>query len=74
MLKILEEVSKEELKEVLHIFQKDKESWFGWVLIEFFIGFYKVIEDDPMKVIQESSFQTWIEYNIIGRLQRHISI
>jgi hypothetical protein len=54
MLKILEEVSKDELKEVLHIFQKNKEPWFGWVPVEFFVGFYKVIEDDPMKVIKES--------------------
>jgi hypothetical protein len=51
---LMEEVSKAELKDVLHRFQKDKSpSPDGW-LVEFFLGFYEIIGDDLLRVIEES--------------------
>eukprot|EP01018_Ginkgo_biloba_P003770 Gb_15008 [translate_table: standard] len=51
---LLEEVSKDELQTVLHSFQKGKSPGLdGWT-VEFFLGFYEVIEEDLMSVIEES--------------------
>jgi hypothetical protein len=50
----LEEVIKYELQEVLHSFRKDKiPSLDGWP-IEFFLGFYELLEDDVLRVTKES--------------------
>jgi hypothetical protein len=51
---LMEEVSEEELKEVLHSFQKNKSPRpDGWT-IEFFLGFYDLIGKDVLVVVEES--------------------
>eukprot|EP01018_Ginkgo_biloba_P000430 Gb_04206 [translate_table: standard] len=51
---LMDEISKYELKEVLVSFQKDKSLGpDGWP-VEFFIGFSEVIEEELMRVIEES--------------------
>jgi hypothetical protein len=53
-ISLIEEVSKEELKEVLHSFQKYKiPGPDGWT-IEFFIGFYELIGADILQVVEEN--------------------
>jgi hypothetical protein len=50
----LEEVYKEEMKFVIHIFQKDKiQGLHGWPM-EFFLGFSEVIEGDLLIFVDES--------------------
>jgi hypothetical protein len=50
----MEEVTEDELKEVLHIFQKDKiprpDDW----TIEYFLGFYDLPGEDILQVVEES--------------------
>ena len=49
-----EEVSLEELKEVIHSFQHDKNPGpDGWT-IEFYLGFFELIRDDMLGVVEES--------------------
>jgi hypothetical protein len=51
---LMEDVSKEELQVVLHSFQKDKShSPKGWPM-EFFLGFYEILEEDLSRVMEES--------------------
>jgi hypothetical protein len=51
---LMEEVSEEELKEVLCSFQKNKSLGpNGWT-IEFFLGFYDLIWKDILQVVEES--------------------
>jgi hypothetical protein len=51
---LMEEVSEEELKEVLHSFQKDKiQVLDGWT-IEFFLGLYELIGLEILKLVEES--------------------
>jgi hypothetical protein len=53
-ISLIEEVTEEELKEVLHSFQKDKSPGpDGWT-IEFFIGLYELIGADILRVVEES--------------------
>jgi hypothetical protein len=50
----MEEVTEDELKEVLHSFQKDKSPGpDGWS-IEFFLGFYDLLGVDILQVVEES--------------------
>eukprot|EP01018_Ginkgo_biloba_P034237 Gb_24170 [translate_table: standard] len=52
--RMMEEFSKDELKEVLDSFQKDKSPGpDGWP-VEFFLGFLEVIEKELLRVIEES--------------------
>jgi len=54
---LIEEVLEEELKEVLHIFQKYKIIGpDGWT-IEFFIGLYELIEVDIMHIVEETRIE-----------------
>jgi hypothetical protein len=51
---LMEEVSEEELKEVLHSFQKDKSPGLdGWSM-DFLVGLYDLIGKDILKVVEES--------------------
>jgi hypothetical protein len=51
---LMEEVTEDELKEVLHSFQKDKiPGPDGWT-IDFFVGIYDIIGKDILKVVEES--------------------
>jgi hypothetical protein len=51
---MLLEVSKEELKEILESFQKDKSLGLdGWKM-ECFLGFYEMIEEDLLRVVEET--------------------
>ena len=51
---LMEEVSMEELKEVIHSFQHDKSLGpDGWT-IEFYLGFFKIIWEDLLEVVEES--------------------
>ena len=51
---LMEEVSMEELKEVIHSFQHDKSPGpDGWT-IEFYSGFFKLIGEDLLEVVEES--------------------
>ena len=51
---LMEEASKDKLHTVLHSFQKDKSPRLvGWP-IEFFLDFYDLIEEDLLRVIEES--------------------
>jgi hypothetical protein len=53
-LDLMEAVKEEELKEVLHSFQKDKILGpDGWSM-DFFVGLYDLIGQDILKVIEES--------------------
>ena len=53
-LMLMEMVSKEELKAVLHSFQKDKSpSPDGWT-IEFFLGLYDLIGGDLLRVMEDT--------------------
>lgn len=53
----MEKVTKKELREVLHSFQKDKIPRLdGWP-VELFIEFYEVIEMDLLRVIRDEGFQ-----------------
>jgi len=49
---LMEELSKEEIQEVLQTFKKDKipnsDKWH----VEFFLGFYELLEEDPLRVIE----------------------
>jgi hypothetical protein len=57
---LMEEVSKAELKEVLHSFQKDKiPGHDGWP-IEFFLRFYEFLDQDILKVVKDT--------RLLGRL------
>jgi hypothetical protein len=51
---LMEEVFEDELKEVLHNFQKDKSPGLDGCTIEFFLGFYDLIGKDILKVVEES--------------------
>jgi hypothetical protein len=54
---LMEEVSEDELKEVLSIFQKDKSPGpDGWS-VEFFLGLYDLIGKDILKVVEESRME-----------------
>lgn len=53
----MEEVIEEELKEVLHNFQKDKSLVSDWWSIKFFLGLYELIGLDILKVVEESRFE-----------------
>lgn len=51
---LMEEVSKEELKEVLHSFQHDKSPGpDGWT-IEIYLGFFELVGEDILEVVEES--------------------
>ena len=51
---LMEEVSMEELKEVIHSFQHDKSLGLdGWT-IEFYLGFFELIGEDLLGVVEES--------------------
>jgi hypothetical protein len=51
---LMEEVSEEELKEVVHSFQKDKiPGPDGWSM-DFFVGLFDLVGKDLLKVIEES--------------------
>jgi hypothetical protein len=51
---LMEEVSEEELKEVLHSFQKDKSPGpYGWT-IEFFMGLYDFLRHDMLKLVEDT--------------------
>jgi hypothetical protein len=51
---LMEEVTKEELKEVIHSFQKDKSPGpDGWSM-DFFLGLFYFIGKDILKVVEES--------------------
>jgi hypothetical protein len=51
---LMEEVSKETFKMVVHSFQRDKSHGLdGWP-IDFFISFFNLIESDLLKVVEES--------------------
>jgi hypothetical protein len=53
-INMIEEVSKEELQLVLHSFQKYKiQGPDGW-LVPFFLGFYEMLEEYSLRVIEES--------------------
>lgn len=50
---LMEEVSMEELKEVIHSFQHDKSPGpDGWI-IEFYLGFFELIGEDLLGVVEE---------------------
>jgi hypothetical protein len=51
---LMEEVSEDELKEVLHNFQKDKIPGPNDWTIEFFLGFYDLIGKDILKLVEET--------------------
>jgi hypothetical protein len=49
---ILEDISKEKLQVIMHSFHKDKISGpYHWT-IKFFLGWYDVLEDDLLMVIE----------------------
>jgi hypothetical protein len=51
---MIEEVSKEELKVGMASFQKDKSSRLeGW-MVELFIGFYDMLEEELLKVVEDT--------------------
>ena len=51
---LMEEVTEEEVKEVLHSFQKDKiPGPDGWSM-DFFVGLFDLIGNDILKVVEES--------------------
>ena len=51
---IMEEVSREEMKEVIHTFQNDKSPGSdGWT-IEFYVGFFDLVGEDLLEVVEES--------------------
>ena len=51
---LMEEVTEEEVKEVLHSFQKDKIPGLdGWSM-DFFVGLFDLIGNDILKVVEES--------------------
>eukprot|EP01018_Ginkgo_biloba_P020280 Gb_31029 [translate_table: standard] len=54
--RMMEEVSKDELKEVLDSFQKDKRPRLDGWLVEFFLGFLEVIEEELLRV----HFVNWV--------------
>ena len=59
-LSLMEEVTKGELKEVLHSFQKDKSPGpDGWT-IEFFLELFEIMGGDLLKVVEDT--------RIIGRI------
>jgi hypothetical protein len=64
-VRLLEEVSKDKLQKVMHSFQKDKSHGpDGWS-IEFFLGFYEIIEDNLMRFIEESQ-SSWKRIDIFN--------
>jgi hypothetical protein len=63
----MEEVSKEELKLVLPSFNKDKSLGpDGWH-VDFFLGFYDLMEEDLLRVVEEvqTSGKVWGDCNYI---------
>jgi hypothetical protein len=57
---LMEEVSEDELKEVLHSFQKDKILGLdGWSM-DFFVGFFDFFGKDLLKVVEESRTNGYI--------------
>ena len=53
-IELMEEVSMEELKTTLHSFQKEKSPRLdGWT-IECFLGFFDILGEDLLKVVEES--------------------
>lgn len=51
---LMQEVIEEELKEVLHNFQKDKiPGPYGWI-IKLFLGFYELLGHDLLKLFEET--------------------
>lgn len=51
---LAEEVFKEEMNHILHSFQKGQSLGHDGCTVEFFIGFYEMLKDDLLKVVQES--------------------
>ena len=51
---LMEEVSEEELRKVLHSFQKGKCPGPNGFTLDFFIGFYELLKNDILKVVRES--------------------
>lgn len=51
---LVKEVSMEELKEIINVFQKDKSlGLYGW-LIEFYVSFFNLLGKDLLLVLEES--------------------
>ena len=50
---LMEEVSMEELKDVIHSFQKDKSPGSDGWKIEFYLGFFDLIGEDLLEVVDE---------------------
>jgi len=53
-LSLMEEVSEKELLEVLQSFQKGKISGPNGCSIEFYLGFYDLLGNDVLKVVEET--------------------
>ena len=51
---LMDEVSVEELKEVLHSFQNDKSLGLDDWSIEFYLGFFELLGEDLLEVVEES--------------------
>ena len=51
---LMDEVSMEELKEVLHSFQKDKSPGPNSWTIELYLGFFELLGEDLLEVVEES--------------------
>lgn len=53
-VELMDEVTMEELKEVIHSFQKDKSPRpDGWS-IEFYLGFFELLGEDLLEVVEKS--------------------
>jgi hypothetical protein len=61
----MENISKEEIWEILHSIQKEKSLGLDGWLVEYFIGFYEVLEQDLLRVVEESraSGKILVAYN-----------
>jgi Tat protein secretion system quality control protein TatD with DNase activity len=52
---LLEDVSKDDMKIISHCFQNDKNLGLNNLTIEFFLGFYEMLEDGLLKAINKSN-------------------
>ena len=59
---LMDKVSKGELLEVLHSFQKDKSPDLDGCPIEFYLGLYDIVNGDILKVVEESKSKGFVHF------------
>jgi len=74
---LMENVLEGELSEILHYFQKEKSLGSNGWPIEFYLGFYNLIREDLLKVVEESRVSSHIHaplnYNFIALIPKSVN-